>query len=117
MNANMIALLAGFVIAVSPGLKLAFFSPNGSLLWLSSAAITIGTPMVGVTALIVGATLGMTMRRVCPPRPPRPCARPLRSQRVDILCSSCVLDDARFCAVDTLPRAGSLARPGFIPFH
>ena len=65
----MIALLFGFVIAVSPGLKTALFSPKGSLLWLSSAATTLGTPMVGMMALIVGATLGLSLRRVSHPRP------------------------------------------------
>lgn len=62
-NANVLAVFVGFGIALVAPLKHELYSPNGSLLWLSSAAITLGGPLVGMSSLIVGGTLGATIRR------------------------------------------------------
>eukprot|EP00729_Bicosta_minor_P008754 gene8754-20663_t len=37
---------------------------DGGLLWFSSSMTTLGTPIVGLSALIVGATLGQTLHRL-----------------------------------------------------
>jgi hypothetical protein len=63
-NVNIVALLVGFGIALWAPLKKELYSPNGGLLWLSSAAFTLGGPLVGMSSLVVGGTLGQTIRRV-----------------------------------------------------
>eukprot|EP00038_Savillea_parva_P023521 m.41312 g.41312 ORF g.41312 m.41312 type:complete len:490 (-) comp6117_c0_seq1:168-1637(-) len=63
-NVNVLAAVVGIGIGLWPALKDELFTSSGSLLWASSAALTLGGPLVGLSSIIVGATLGQTLRRV-----------------------------------------------------
>ena len=59
-NANMWGVVAGLVIGLNAPLRDELFSPGGRMLWVASAAETLGEPLIGIFALLVGATLGQT---------------------------------------------------------
>lgn len=63
-NINVVFLGIGFVIAMLPTLQHQLYSPTGGLLWVSSACYTLGGPLVGMSSLVVGGTLGQSIRRV-----------------------------------------------------
>lgn len=62
MNSNSIATLIGIAVGLVRPLQTEMF--DGGLIWFSSSCKTLGTPVVGLSALIVGATLGQTVHRL-----------------------------------------------------
>lgn len=67
LNPNLVASLLGVGAGAIGPLQTALF--EGELVWLSSAVKTLGQPCVGLSALIVGTTLGQTCNRLWARRP------------------------------------------------
>eukprot|EP00729_Bicosta_minor_P029421 gene29421-14561_t len=67
LNGPIIGTAVGFAAGLIPEVQAALFS--GPLVWLSSSAKTLGAPVVGLSALIVGATLGQTILRIANKNP------------------------------------------------
>jgi hypothetical protein len=61
-NPNMIGSFIGVAAGAITPFQTALF--NGRMVWLSSAMVTLGTPTIGLSALIVGTTLGQTVYRL-----------------------------------------------------
>ena len=67
INGPIVGTAVGFTAGLIPSVQDALF--DGPLIWLSSSAKTLGTPVVGLSALIVGATLGQTILRIANSNP------------------------------------------------
>lgn len=63
-SATQIGMLAGILVGVIPPVRDLLHSPEGELRWLAGGLEQVGRPVVTLTALVMGASLGLALKEL-----------------------------------------------------